>query len=113
MSRLCYASDVGLFGVYWSLRVYCLISASDSSPNAGDSFKLSATAENESDEGAAATKLTSRLCELGGGKATHTVLKCYRRANEGQLRRALLGHPLVNQIGGNNMREPNRPDPVS
>ena len=29
------------------------------------------------------------LCELGGWKTTQTVLQCYQRADEGQLRRAL------------------------
>ena len=29
------------------------------------------------------------LCELGGWKTAQTVLQCYQRANEGQLRKAL------------------------
>ena len=29
------------------------------------------------------------LCELGGWTAAQTVLQCYQRADEGQLRRAL------------------------
>ena len=29
------------------------------------------------------------LCELGGWKNPHTVLRCYQRADEGQLRKAL------------------------
>ena len=29
------------------------------------------------------------LCELGGWKTPHTVLECYQRADEGQLRKAL------------------------
>ena len=29
------------------------------------------------------------LCELGGWKTAETVLQCYERADEGQLRKAL------------------------
>ena len=29
------------------------------------------------------------LCQLGGWKNAHTVLRCYQRADEGQLRKAL------------------------
>jgi hypothetical protein len=29
------------------------------------------------------------LCQLGGWKNAHTVLRCYQRADEGQLREAL------------------------
>ena len=35
------------------------------------------------------------LCELGGWKEAHTVLKCYQRADETQLREALASRPRV------------------
>ena len=44
------------------------------------------------------------LCELGGWKTAQTVLRCYQRANEDQLRQALEDPPegpLVSPIGGN------------
>ncbi len=33
------------------------------------------------------------LCELGGWKTAKTVLQCYQRADEGQLRKALEARP--------------------
>ena len=45
------------------------------------------------------------LCDLGGWKNAHTVLRCYQRADEGQLRKALeepqAGIAAEIPIGGN------------
>ena len=54
------------------------------------------------------------LCELGGWKTAKTVLQCYQRADEGQLRKALearrRGSRRKSRIAGVNQRESGMPN---
>ena len=48
------------------------------------------------------------LCQLGGWKTAKTVLRCYQRADEDQLRKALASRPFTPDT---NQREPNGGNP--
>ncbi|MCY4648689.1 MAG: hypothetical protein OXE73_17625, partial [Gammaproteobacteria bacterium] len=52
------------------------------------------------------------LCDLGGWKTAKTVLQCYQRADEGQLRKALEARPRTSRLRFAIRRESNSGNPA-